>query len=230
MTGGGSSEAEPPRFASERDERFVHRLEGFSDIVIAFALGQMSLNLVLPHRVGDLYGNPVWLLAFLLTFIITANIWHAHHQIFERFFEPTPLQIVLNFAVLAATLLLAYMLQVYVHFTVSASNDALAVVGGYLAAFAVTWLLLGTLAAVGLRQRWSELDAGERRYGIERSVRNIAIGAATLIGLGATVTWDLSVYVAMWCIPIGAIASRLALRRILPRVGPAEEARADLAI
>ncbi len=193
-------------------ERFTHRLESFSDIVLAFALGQMSLSLTFPQHVAMLYRNPTWLLAFLVTFTIVTAVWYRHHRIFDRYFEPVPLQVGLNFVVLALVLLLAYMLQVYLHFSAS----ALAVTG-YLGAFAATWLALGALEGVAVHRRWATLAYEQRRRGTLDALRNIGIGLSLLIGLAITTATGAAPYLAVWAVPIVALAVRVAVARRFPK-------------
>lgn len=196
-------------------ERFAHRLENFSDIVLAFALGQMSLSLTFPKHIEMLYRNPTWLLAFLVTFAIVAALWYRHHRIFEEYFEPVPLQVALNFVLLALVLLLAYMLQVYLHFAATA-HAALAATG-YLLAFGATWLVLGIFQGVGVRRRWVTLDLDRRRRAARETLRNIGIGLALLIGLAVTGATRTSPYESVWSIPIVAIVIRIVVARRFPK-------------
>lgn len=205
-------------FVSAGDERFVHRLEAFSDIVIAFALGQMSLNLVFPARAQDIYRHPTWLFAFFLTFTVICSIWYVHHKILDRYFEPRPVLIGLNFAVLAFTLLLAYMLQLFVHFSGSSPHDAEVGAIGYFVVFGITWSLLGAMAALGTRACWSSLDVVDRRWGVRTAVRNGAIGLGMLTGVGSVLAIGGVIYSAVWFVALFAIASRLVLARVLPRI------------
>ncbi len=196
-------------------ERFTHRLESFSDIVLAFALGQMSLSLTFPQHVAMLYRDPTWLLAFLVTFTIVTALWYRHHRIFDQYFEPVPLQVGLNFVVLALVLLLTYMLQVYLHF--SASAHAALAVTGYLGAFAATWLALGALEGVAVRRRWATLAYEQRRRGTLDALRNIGSGLALLIGLAITTATGAVPYLAVWAVPIVALAARVAVARRFPK-------------
>ena len=76
---------------SEHDERYTHRLEAFSDVVIAFSLAQMSLNFGIPHRASDVYTHPVALTAFAVTFAVIVAFWWSHHRLFAEYFVPSPL-------------------------------------------------------------------------------------------------------------------------------------------
>ncbi len=103
-------------FREESEEHVVHRLEAFSDIVIGFSLAQMTLNLVLPADVLDLFTKHVSsLLAFGLTFAIVSGMWWSHHRLFTHYFVPTTPNIVLNFLSLGGVMFLVYTLQVWLH-------------------------------------------------------------------------------------------------------------------
>jgi uncharacterized membrane protein len=99
----------------ESDERVIHRLEAFSDIVIGFSLAQLALTLG-PVRPSDLFGrlHGLPLVAFVLTFVIVCGMWWSHHQLFTHFFVPKPAIIVLNFATLGSLLFAIYSVQVLI--------------------------------------------------------------------------------------------------------------------
>lgn len=103
-------------FREESEEHVVHRLEAFSDIVIGFSLAQMTLNLVLPADVLDLFTKHVSsLVAFGLTFAVVSGMWWSHHRLFTHYFVPTAPNIVLNFLSLGGVMFLVYTLQVWLH-------------------------------------------------------------------------------------------------------------------
>ncbi|HEV3153815.1 MAG TPA: TMEM175 family protein [Candidatus Baltobacteraceae bacterium] len=106
-------------FREESEERLVHRLEAFSDIVIAFSLAQMTLSLTLTADPLQLFTTGyVTLVGFGLTFLVVCGMWWAHHRLFTHFFYPTTVNIILNFLSLAGVLLLVYALQLWLHATV----------------------------------------------------------------------------------------------------------------
>lgn len=104
------------------DERYVHRIEAFSDIVIGFSLAQLGATLVIPPHAQNLVDNPGWLTGFLWTFGLVCLMWWNHHRLF-RTFKPTPISLVLNFVLLATIVLLVYFAQIFAR--VNALHDAL---------------------------------------------------------------------------------------------------------
>ncbi|MBV9232779.1 MAG: DUF1211 domain-containing protein, partial [Candidatus Eremiobacteraeota bacterium] len=96
----------------ESAEHLVRRLESFSDIVIAFSLAELTLNLSIPARVEELWHRPLWLSAYVWTFAVVSSLWYSHHRLFVRAFVPAKLAIFLNFVWLATVGLLVYLMQV----------------------------------------------------------------------------------------------------------------------
>jgi len=176
-------------FREESEERIIHRLEAFSDIVIGFSLAQMTLNLVLPADVLDLFTKQyVSLLAFGLTFGIVSGMWWSHHRVFTHYFVPTPLNIVLNFMSLGGVMFLVYSLQVFLHATVHQRVAYVMYTG------AVAWVI-GILAFLiyrgmvlrGHRMNEQLLIRGRRR--VKRAVI-IAVMFAAIAALNATLPGD----------------------------------------
>ncbi|MGA3036354.1 MAG: TMEM175 family protein [Vulcanimicrobiaceae bacterium] len=98
----------------ETTKHFLHRLEGFSDIVIGFSLAQLGATLVIPERTMDLVEHPGWLLGFLFAFAVVCSMWYFHHRLFSRFFVPKTWPVILNFVWLAVVVLLVYATELYV--------------------------------------------------------------------------------------------------------------------
>jgi uncharacterized membrane protein len=176
-------------FREESEERTIHRLEAFSDIIIGFSLAQMTMNLVLPADVLDLFTkNYVSLLAFGLTFAIVSGMWWSHHRVFTHYFVPTPFNIVLNFMSLGGVMFLVYSLQVFLHATVH-QRVAYVMYSG-----AVAWVI-GILAFLTYRgmtlrgERMNEqlLVLGRRRV---RRAAIIALMFAVIAALNATLPGD----------------------------------------
>lgn len=87
------------------EERTIQRLEAFSDIVIGFSLAQLGASSVLNKAMSlDATG----LLTFSASFAIVCSLWYFHHRLFQNFFVPKGLPIVLNFAWLAIVVLLVF--------------------------------------------------------------------------------------------------------------------------
>jgi hypothetical protein len=98
------------------DERFVHRIEAFSDIVIGFSLAQLGATLVIPPHAQALVDNPGWMVGFLWTFALVCLMWWNHHRMF-RTFKMTPASVILNFVLLATIVLVVYFAQVFARVT-----------------------------------------------------------------------------------------------------------------
>ncbi len=91
--------------AESFDERTVHRLEAFSDIVIGFGLAQLGSSLAFTK---DLSLDGTGIIAFFGTFAIVCSLWYFHHRVFQWFFVPKGWPIVLNFVWLAVVVLLVF--------------------------------------------------------------------------------------------------------------------------
>jgi uncharacterized membrane protein len=175
------------------------------------------LSLVFPAHASTLYTNPIEIIAFLVTFALVASIWYSHRRIFETYFAPTPLAVILNFAVLASTVLLSFMLQVFLHYRSDLQDFTVAALG-YFTTYAITYVLLGALCAAGTRSRWPDLTADQRREGVRKSTRTTLVGIAFVTGLALCNPLRLPiVYAPMFIVPI-LLASRVAFRFILPRI------------
>lgn len=83
-------------------EHILHRLEAFSDIVIALTLSGLAFYLQLPKSVHDVVSHPAPYIAFLASFAIVCSIWWMHNRLFAYFFYADALSIVLNFMLLAS--------------------------------------------------------------------------------------------------------------------------------
>ncbi len=100
----------------ETQQRLIHRLEAFSDIIIGFSLAQLALSLAIPkHGAADLLRNSGPLIAFVITFTIVCGMWWAHHKLFVHYFVPNPVMVVLNFVTLAGVSFSVYSVQLMLH-------------------------------------------------------------------------------------------------------------------
>jgi uncharacterized membrane protein len=140
------------RDASE--ERLVHRLEAFSDVVIGFTLAQSGVQLAVPAAGEAFHLHPFSLFAFLVTFGTVCGMWWAHHKLFDRYFVPVPPCIVLNFASLAGVIFVVYSLQLWLQMGPRGST-AYAMYSG---AFGFVCAMLAVQYAVGLRLRGASMD------------------------------------------------------------------------
>ena len=155
-------------FREESEERIVHRLEAFSDIVFGFSLAQLTYSLVLPNDPLDLFRkSALTLVAFAASFGIVAGMWWSHHRLFAHFFVPTRINIVLNFVSLGGILFMVYALQVWLHATVN-RNIGFAM---YAAALALVTAADGVLMYRGVLLRGNKMSRFVASRGRWRALR-----------------------------------------------------------
>jgi uncharacterized membrane protein len=171
---------------ADRDH-IVHRLESFSDIVIAFGLAETATNLVIPAHAVLLVSHPVGIAAFVITFWVVASFWMTHNAIFRNFFAPNKIMIFLNFVALAGVVLLVFSLQLWLHFRNSA-DDTIEAARIYFGIYAATFGTIALLSVTGTFYRWAELTPELRRAGVARSIRvgSMALGAAVGVATSGT--------------------------------------------
>ncbi|HTU69447.1 MAG TPA: TMEM175 family protein [Candidatus Baltobacteraceae bacterium] len=168
----------------ERDERLVHRLESFSDVVIGFSLALLSLTLVIPQHVTELIRNTWWMVAYVWTYAVIASIWYNHQRLFSVYFVVRPYTIVLNFFLLSTLGLMVYFVQVFVH--VQSDFDKIWTFLVYFLIQGLSGLAIGVLYSIGVRARWNQLDPHERYVGILHGSRSLIAGASILLGIGVS--------------------------------------------
>lgn len=198
----------------ESNERVIHRLEAFSDIVIGFSLAQLGLNLAVPAHVRDIFTHPVPIIALVITFSIVCRLWWSHHKLFTHFFVPSRVAITLNFVTLGMLLFSVYTVQLFVHsFLGAADKDALLL---YLASFGLMFLLLGAQYLYGWNIRRSVLPPEIAGHGLSNGVAQVVVGVTMLAGgaLGATLGFQAR-YFAVLALAIAFLArfTREAVKR-----------------
>jgi uncharacterized membrane protein len=203
-------------FREESEERVVHRLEAFSDIVIGFSLAQMTLNLVLPNDPLELFTkHSVALIAFGLTFMIVASMWWAHHRLFTHYFVPTPINIVLNFLSLGGVMFLVYALQIWIH-AVQHRN-----VGYAVYEWSIAWVMavLAVLTYSGVALRADRMDERLARLGYHHALRSAAIAVVFLfLGVASiTLASDNAIDIALVAGLVLLMLWRLAERRFFKK-------------
>jgi uncharacterized membrane protein len=156
----------------EPDERLIHRLEAFSDIVIGFSLAQLALTLG-PVHPGDLFGRDhgTPLIAFVITFAIVCGMWWSHHQLFTHFFVPKPATIVLNFATLGSLLFAIYSVQLLIPNLEDRTAFAM-----YTGSFGLVALLLAAQFLYGWNVRKGSLPVDVALRGFGRGVGLLGVG------------------------------------------------------
>ena len=198
----------------ESDERVIHRLEAFSDIVIGFSLAQLSLNFVIPARMEYVYTRPVTLIAFAFTFFVISIFWWAHRRVFADWFVPTRFTVILNFIVLGLVVWLVYQLQLFIRF--EPTPDRILATTSYVITYALVYILLGVLLLVCMRIRWKAVDETVRRSAIGALGRIAAVSLGQLAALllcrafGWEIQWS-------FCGILAGLTIWLVLRRAVER-------------
>ncbi|HET7814627.1 MAG TPA: TMEM175 family protein [Candidatus Baltobacteraceae bacterium] len=144
------------------EERTIHRLEAFSDIVIGFSLAQLGVSL-LRRTDGGTVIDVAGILAFLFAFGIICSLWFFHHRLFAALFKPKTLPMLLNFAWLAGVVMLVVVAQKVAENWSDARIDEM-----YFGLYAFSYGILAVQAAIGLRDG-ADLSQ-EQRLGGERQL------------------------------------------------------------
>lgn len=173
LSGASRSDAQ----SKDGDERTLHRLEAFSDIVIGFCIAEMGLNLIVPKTAAQLPSIVVGANGFVISFVLIAILWWIHHRLFKSFFVLNNAMVIVNFAMLGALVLMVYFQQICVRLIAVGDNPTVAL-QLWLASYGVVYALLSIMLWVGLRVRWTTLSAGDLRWGL---------GRATLASLGTLI-------------------------------------------
>lgn len=203
-----------------RDEVFVRRLEAFGDIVMGFSLALLGLTLIVPNHAADLVQHQTWFVAYVWTFALVCIMWSSHYWTFRYVFVPTPFCLVVNYAKLALTVLLIFMVQVLLRsYQVGSPRDVINANELYWGCLAAIWAATAVLLVVGLRDRRPYLPPEIVRRCILRIYRIAATAPALIVGIaiGARGRSDeMSTVVAVALLiglGIGRVAAALASRR-----------------
>jgi uncharacterized membrane protein len=167
--------------AEEREERLIHRLESFSDLVMGFSLAFLALTLAIPRHFVDLVHDDWWLIAYYWSFGMVSVIWWHHRRLFTHYFSPSTLTVVLNFLLLSMLGLMMYFVQVFVH--LRAEEDKALALLAYFGTQGVEFTSMGLLYLLGTRARWAKLDPEERYEGMRFGVRFTIPGTIVLCGI-----------------------------------------------
>lgn len=169
-----------------RDERLIHRLEAFSDIVIGFSMALLALDL--PTNAADVATLTPWLAAFLISFGFVALLWWLHNRLFAYYFTATPLAVGLNFAALAGIALFIFATTAVAHKMLPAGpqSEMIPFFALWMGLYGAVLVLLGLLYAFGLRERWSELAYPIKHWGVARAL-NSGVGGLTLLAFALTI-------------------------------------------
>lgn len=97
-----------PDHAGRRHGFAIHRVEGFSDAVFAFAVTLLVVSLEVPKSAQELFHTLWGFLAFGVCFAFLVLIWFDHHTFFKRYPLTDTTTLVLNMALLFVVLLYVY--------------------------------------------------------------------------------------------------------------------------
>jgi uncharacterized membrane protein len=174
----------------ESEERLIHRLEAFSDIVMGFSLAQLALTLGRPDHAVDLFlkHHGATVIAFVITFAIVCSMWWSHHLLFTHFFVPRSATIVMNFATLGALLFAIYSVQLFIADLGDSTAFAM-----YATSFGTVALLLGVQFLYGWRVRKGALPADISLRGFGRGLGLFGVGALFLLSASLSARYGLHV-------------------------------------
>lgn len=100
--------SEPQDHAGRRHGFALHRVEGFSDAVFAFAVTLLVVSLEVPKSAQELFHTLWGFLAFGICFAFLILIWFDHHTFFKRYPLTDGTTLALNMALLFVVLLYVY--------------------------------------------------------------------------------------------------------------------------
>lgn len=89
----------------------LHRLEGFSDAVFAFAVTLLVVSLEVPKSADELFAAMHGFVAFGICFMFLVLIWIEHSRFFQRFPLNDGTTVALNMVLLFVVLLYVYPLK-----------------------------------------------------------------------------------------------------------------------
>jgi Endosomal/lysosomal potassium channel TMEM175 len=203
---------------ADRDERTIHRLEAFSDIVIGFCMAELGFNLVIPKDAAGLASSWGSLNVFAFSFVLISLVWWWHHKLFLTYFHTRPATIVMNFVLLGSLVYCIYFQQVAIRFAATGVDVTLPV-RLWLACMALTFAQLAGMYAIGIWERRCDLDNRAMRWGVSVTYETTlsCIGLAVVGALiphheaGAVITILIVVLAATLRGPIASRFTRLLL-------------------
>jgi len=100
--------SEMPTHPGRRHGFALHRVEGFSDAVFAFAVTLLVVSLEVPKSAQELFHTLWGFLAFGICFAFLVMVWFDHHTFFKRYPLTDTTTLVLNMTLLFVVLLYVY--------------------------------------------------------------------------------------------------------------------------
>lgn len=157
-----------------KDERLVHRLEAFSDIVIGFVLAEMAIMLAVPKDAPTFSDLRLSLAAFAGTFGLVAVLWYMHNRLFAYYFVANFPMIFLNFVMLGCLVVMGYLFGLALHFADRPGWTAL--FGLWFFSFAAVYALMGAMYGLGAYLRRAELSPELFAAGVMRCGSAVVVG------------------------------------------------------
>jgi uncharacterized membrane protein len=198
------------------DERTLHRLEAFSDIVIGFCIAEMGLNLIVPKTAAQLPSIVVGTDGFVTSFVLIAIVWWIHHRLFKSIFVLNTAMVIVNFAMLGALVLMVYFQQICVHL-IAIGDDVTVAVQLWLVSYSVVYALVAVMLWYGLRIRWRTLSEDDLRWALGRAA---LVSLGSLIFVGYALIFKYRVHSSELFLVLAAVilAARFAVNGIVSRV------------
>jgi uncharacterized membrane protein len=171
----------------ETQQRLIHRLEAFSDIIIGFSLAQLALSLAIPKNGAEgLLQHSEPLVAFIITFALVCGMWWAHHKLFVHYFVPIPVMVILNFITLAGVSFAVYSVQLMLHQAPAPLRGQRPISGHssmdfvfYLSSLAVVYGLLGIQYLYGWNVRRKHLPDRVASDGLRSALMLLGVALAS---------------------------------------------------
>lgn len=186
---------------NELEKDTIHRLEAFSDIVIGFSLAQLGATLVFKNETLQTAG----LFTFLASFAIVCSLWYFHHRLFQSFFVPQALPVVLNFIWLAVVVLLVFVSMQASSGGFAHRSPTLLYFGLYALSYAI--LAVQTLLGIALRKGAEPLLRFKAKTNVVMMTYWVAVFAACYTEV-QTMPWNAAVgNTIMWTFATGGTGS-----------------------
>ncbi len=198
------------------DERTLHRLEAFSDIVIGFCIAEMGLNLIVPKTAAQLPSIVVGTDGFVTSFVLIAIVWWIHHRLFKSIFVLNTAMVIVNFAMLGALVLMVYFQQICVHL-IAIGDDVTVAVQLWLVSYSVVYALVAVMLWYGLRVRWRTLSEDDLRWALGRAVL-VSLGSLIFVAYAMIFNYRVHSIELFLIVAAVILAARFAVNGVVSRV------------
>lgn len=138
----------------------------------------------MPNHAAALLEHQTWLVAYVWTFALVCIMWASQYWTFRYVFVPTPFCLVVNYAKLALTVLLVFMVQVLMRsYETGTARDVVIANELYWGCLAAIWAATALLLIVGLRDRRAFLPPEIAQRAVARIYRIAATVPALVVGI-----------------------------------------------